>query len=235
MWKSHLKKILAGIMTGFLVLIAFAYLRTLNKTELEFRIRINRDLVLLSAYGEPPTFAIWLENSEGRLQNLYVTHRAYENEWEGKPEVPVALPYWFLLNESGVFAGEKGFLDLDAVSGATPQDDVFSIRAEVPANSTFVCWIEMNLSGDFNDYYKESDPEKKISDEYGNGQPALLYRGKIRTELGNAILPELYGMSLRSADPVRPVIGITTADQVFSRIDVEVVRPKPFIIKRISR
>jgi hypothetical protein len=45
----------------------------MNKTELEFRIRINRDLVLLSAYGEPPTFAIWLENSQGLMENVYVT------------------------------------------------------------------------------------------------------------------------------------------------------------------
>lgn len=221
-----------------LMLVAIAYMRTWNKTELEFRIGINRDLVLLSVYGEPPTFAIWLENDKGQLENIYVTHRAYTNDWEGKPEVPVALPYWSQLNESGLFDRKEGFLDLDAVSGATPRDDIFAVRVEVPADTTLKCWIEMNLSGDYNEYYVESDPERMIADEYGNGQPALVYMGKIKTAVGNEITPELLGMSVRSDQagmPVRPVAGITTADEVFSSIVVEVVRPKPYLLKLDSR
>jgi hypothetical protein len=205
---------------------------------LEFRIGINRELVLLSAYGEPPTFAIWLENGNGHLENVYVTHRAYENDWEGKPEVPVALPYWYYLNKSGFFDRKDAFLELDAVSGATPRKDIFTIRVEVPADTTLQCWIEMNLSCDYNEYYRESDPERMISDEFGNGQPALVYMGKIRTEIGNIIKPELHGMSVESDStekPVRAMKGITTANQVFSSIEVEVLRPKPYIIKLDTR
>jgi hypothetical protein len=59
------------------------------------------------------------------------------------------------------------------------------------------CWIEMNLSGDYNEFYRETDPERMISDEFGNGQPALVYMGKIKTEIGNKITPALYGMSIK--------------------------------------
>ncbi len=217
-----------------LLLFVFAYSRTWNRTELEFRISLNPKLVQVSAYGEPPTFAIWLENMKGKMENIYVTHRAFENDWEGKPEVPVALPYWFHLNETGSFSTENGFLQMDAVSGATPRDALFAIRVEVPKDSSYRCWIEMNLSGDYNDFYKETDPVNRTSDEYGNGQPALIYQGEITAIPGKAMEPEIVGMSFPSDSTdkiILPLNGITTADKVFNSVEVEVVRPKPYIIK----
>ncbi|MBR9998352.1 MAG: hypothetical protein KFF73_05240 [Cyclobacteriaceae bacterium] len=232
---KYWKKFLAGVLVILLVLVAFSYLRTMNKTELEFRIRINRELVLLSAYGEPPTFAIWVENSQGDYTNVYVTHRAFNDDWEGKPDVPVALPFWSYINTSNKSSGEqeKG-IGTDAVSGATPREDLFIIRLRVSTQTTYQCWIEMNLAGDYNEFYRENDPVKMISDEFGNGQPALVYQGIIEIEPGNKISPGLFGMSIKpcgTEDPVRPVEGITTAKQVFSQIEVEVVRPKPYLIK----
>ncbi len=230
-------KILMGGLLLIILLITFAYMRVWNRTELEFRIQINQELIQVSTYGEPPTFAIWLENGKGDLDNVYITHRAYENDWEGKPEVPVALPYWFFLNKSGIIgkgSSLNGFLDTDAVSGATPRDDLFVVRVEVPRDSVFLCWIEMNLSGDYNDYYKETDPVKMTSDEYGNGQPALIYFGEIKNLIGQRIEPEIYGMSILTdtlRNIIQPVYGITTADEVFSSIQIEAVRPKPYIIR----
>jgi hypothetical protein len=227
-------RILMGGIILIIISVVFAYLRTWNKTELEFRIHLNRDLVQISTYGEPPTFAIWLENSIGELENIYVTRRAWEGDWEGKPEVPVALPYWFHLKESGRFSGDQGFLELNAVSGATPKDEDFNIRVEVPPDSTFKCWIEMNLSGDYNEFYKETDPVKKTVDEYGNGQPALIYLGEITSILGRTLKPEIIGMTILADSTeqiIHPVKGISTADEVFSSIQVEVVRPKPYLIR----
>lgn len=227
-------RLIAGVLLLIAFTIAFAYIRTWNKLELEFSIRLNPELIQISAYGEPPTFAIWLENRKGELENIYVTHRAYENDWEGKPEVPVALPYWFHLNESGKFHRQNEFLSTDAISGATPREDLFVIRVEVPPDSTYLCWIEMNLSGDYNDFYKETDPVSRTSDEYGNGQPALVYFGKIEAVPGQVIEPEIFGMSIRSDSSnkiIYPVKGITNADRVFSNIQVQVVHQKPYIFK----
>lgn len=227
-------KVIPVFIAVIIGLIAFAYIRTLNRTELEFRIRMNPDLIQVSAYGEPPTFAIWLENSRGDLENIFVTHRAYENDWEGKPGVPVALPFWLNLKENGRFSEKNGFLQTDAVTGATPREEMFVIRVEVPPDSTYLCWIEMNLSGDYNEYYKENDPQSRTSDEYGNGQPALIYEGSIKSIPGQKLLPEIIGMSLPSdtiRKIIRPVKGVTTAGKVFSTIEVEAVRPKPYLIK----
>jgi hypothetical protein len=229
-----LRKVIPGGIAFIILLIAFAYIRTWNRIELEFRIRMNPDLIQVSTYGEPPTFAIWLENRRGELENIYVTHRAYENDWEGKPEVPVALPYWFHLNETGSFSDKNGFLQTDAVTGATPRDVSFTIRVEVPRDSLFQCWIEMNLSGDYNDFYKETDPVNRTSDEYGNGQPALIYSGEINSIPGQQVVPEILGMSLTSDSTkniIWPLEGITTADKVFRSIEIKAVRPKPYIIK----
>jgi hypothetical protein len=227
-------KIFFGGIIFIIVLIAFAYLRTLNKTQLEFRIHLNQELIQISTYGEPPTFAIWLENSQGKLENIYVTRRAWEGDWEGKPEVPVALPYWFHLNEAGSFSENNGFLEVDAVSGATPKDEYFAIRVIVPPDSTYQYWIEMNLAGDYNEFYKESDPVKKTADEYGNGQPALVYLGKIEANPGQAVKPGIYGMTIltdTTKQIIHPLKGITTADEVFSSIEVRVAHPKPYLIK----
>jgi hypothetical protein len=227
-------KVLTGIFVLIILLVTFAYVRTWNRTELEFRIRMNPGLIQVSAYGEPPTFAIWLENRRGELKNIFVTHRAYENDWEGKPGVPVALPFWFYLDKTGRFSDGQGFLQTDAVSGATPRENIFAVRVEVPPDSTFICWIEMNLSGDYNDFYKENDSLNRTSDEYGNGQPALVYSGKIKSIQGQKMEPEIVGMSLPSDSLkkiIHPVEGITTADKVFSTLEVETIRPKPYIFK----
>jgi hypothetical protein len=230
----YLWKVIPAIVAVIIGLIAFAYLRTLNRTELEFRIGMNADLIQVSAYGEPPTFAIWLENSRGELENIFVTHRAYENDWEGKPGVPVALPLWFHLKETGSFSGENNFLQTDAVTGATPREDLFAIRVEVRPDSIYFCWIEMNLSGDYNEFYKENDPAKRTTDEYGNGQPALIFKGSIKSIPGQKMVPAILGMTLpadTSRKIIHPVSGVTTASQVFSTIEVEAVRPKPYLLK----
>jgi hypothetical protein len=91
----------------------------------------------------------------------------------------------------------------------------------------------MNLSGDYNEFYKEADPEKMTADEFGNGQPALVYRGIIKARLGDSIIPEVIGMSLvpDSTDSIiQQIIGITTADEVFRSVEVIAIRPKPKIL-----
>jgi hypothetical protein len=151
-----------ALIAGCLVLFAFA--RTWNKTDIEFKLHINEQLVLESVFGESPTFAIWLEDPE--------------TKW--------------------------------------------------------ICWIEVNLAGDFNDTYKEYDEVAQVSDEYKTGQPALLYKAELTAEEGNQVVPDVAGMCILVPEKgvmIQPLKGITTATGIFDEINIMVVRPKPRIIE----
>lgn len=222
------------------IIISFfliAYSRVWGKAEIEFKIHINEELVMESVYGESPTFAIWIENPKsGEVKTIFVTNRAGQNDWEGKVNVP-ALPLWTKINE--LESEQHGFKepsygDVDAISGATPTPGYFTVRANAKPDSVrWFCWIEMNLAGDYNDYYKEFDEETKITDEYANGQPALVYRATVYPEIGNVFIPEIVGMSVTDSDEmIQPLYGITTATDIFDEIIISVVRPKPRIINK---
>ncbi|NOY95376.1 MAG: hypothetical protein GXO81_03155 [Chlorobi bacterium] len=219
-----------------LVLIAFA--RTWDKTDIEFRVHINEQLIQESTFGESPTFAIWIENpNTGGLQTIFVTKRAALGDWEGKADVPVALPQWFevfkIENKSNNLPSYEKPAPL-AVTGATPKPGYFTTRVRVTPGSRWDCWIEVNLAGDFNEYYQEYNPEEKTTDEYLTGQPALLYKAEIDAVVGNVVKPELVGMSVLDAEGgniIQPVKGITTATGIFDEMSISVIRPKPRIIE----
>ncbi len=172
------------------------------------------------------------------MGNIFVTNRAGKNDWEGKAAVPVALPEWFQVNEKEKLTGNELGNEIPheiAISGATPKPGYFSSRVRVNPGSKWICWIEVNLAGDFNDTYKEYDLEKKTSDDYKMGQPALLYKADIEAILGNETKPEIEGMCL--VDPVNgavvlPVEGITTAKDIFDQIDIKIVKPRPRILEQ---
>lgn len=229
--KIGILSVLAAI--GCFILIAYA--RTWGKTELEFKIHINDQLVLQSVFGESPTFAIWIENTETREnKTIFVTKRAGTEDWEGKVNVPSALPRWGEINEIEQQTG-KAHEDIDAVSGATPQPGYFITRARMKPGSRWICWIEMNLAGDYNENYPEYDEEKKTSDEYGTGQPALVYKAYVEAQKGNVVIPEVIGMSIvdeTGGGIIRPLEGITTALDVFDEIVISVVKPKPKVLEK---
>uniref|UniRef100_UPI003217BDA4 hypothetical protein n=1 Tax=uncultured Draconibacterium sp. TaxID=1573823 RepID=UPI003217BDA4 len=219
------------VFAGCFVLLAYS--RTWGKTEIEFKIHINEELVMQSVFGESPTFAIWLENPETQeLQTIFVTNRAGVGDWEGKVAVPSALPKWDLVNAREKEQKSQSDEDLDAVSGATPQPGYFTSRAQVEPGSKWNCWIEMNLSGDYNEHFPEFDKETKQSDAWGTGQPALVYKASIEAVEGNTVVPELVGISLmvNNGEIVKSLDGITTAKDVFDEITISVVKPKPRIL-----
>ena len=213
------------------VFVIYAYSQTWGKTDLEIKIHINEKLVQESSFGESPTFAIWLENpGTGQTQTIYVTRRAAEGDWEGKSSVPVALPKWFEIykNEDN---GSKG---VDAFTGATPKPGYFTAKAILPPNSKWICWIEVNLAGDFNNDYPENNTKQKTIDEYMSGQPALIYRAEITAVPGQTVHPEIYGMCLLNTldgKIIQPIKGITTAKDIFDEISLNIVKPKPRIIR----
>ena len=222
-----------------LIIAGFLIIRTWGRTLIQFDIHQNKQLIHLSTFAEPPQFAIWLEDPvTSELKNVFVTHRVGIGDWEGKANVPVALPQWFRLfkgkgNPSGSTGSGRG--DDLVVSGATPKADYFSLRVEVKPESEWICWIEMNLAGDFNDSFPEFDRESFHEDEFSNGQPALLFRSEIKAVEKNKYSPVLTAQSIWDDGSVRvePVSdGITTARYVFDTINISVIRPKPKLIDK---
>ena len=119
-------------------IVIFAYARTWGKIDIEFRIHINKKLVQESNFGEPPTFAIWLEDPAGNTQTIFVTRRAAEGDWEGKADVPVALPRWVEVHKKEMQDRESPENKKPApmaVTGATPKPGYFTTRVRVKPGS----------------------------------------------------------------------------------------------------
>jgi hypothetical protein len=240
--KKLIKKLLLLVSAGLILVIIIAgilIIRTWGRTVLQVDIHQNKDLIHLSTFAEPPQFAIWLENpATGELKNVFVTHRVGVGDWEGKANVPVALPQWFRLFRSNGIAPKqetsgKGS-DL-VISGATPKADYFSIRVEVKPASVWICWIEMNLAGDFNDAFPEFDIESLQEDEFSNGQPALLFSSEVKAIENESFTPVITSQTIwdNGSVSVEPVSsGITTAREVFDTINISVIRPKPKLIDK---
>ncbi|MCA1759584.1 MAG: hypothetical protein LC658_07425 [Bacteroidales bacterium] len=234
------KYILTAFITGIVIiggLVLFAFARTWGKTEIQFKIHINEELVQQSTFGESPTFAIWIEeHGTKETQTVFVTNRAGLGDWEGKADVPDALPKWFAINKaqnSTLESTQQENTETDAITGATPQPGYFTTRVSVSPGSRWNCYIEVNLAGDFNEHYRVYNAELKTSDEYMTGQPALLYKAEITVEEGNTAMPEIIGMSVLDSEDgnlIKPLEGITTAIDIFDEIEISVARPKPRII-----
>lgn len=215
------------------VLVAQAYWRVWGRTLVEFRICQNLDLILFSDFGEPPQFAIWLEDPvNSRLRTVFVTRRSATGDWEGKAECPGALPRWF-----EIYRQETGRPGLptpeapasDAVTQATPKAEHIAWAVEVEPGSRWICWLEVNLAADYNEAFQEYDEETGTMDTDKSGQPSILYRGEIVAEAGARVRPEPYGQKrLDSAEGAmqRGLGDITSATEIFKSVEIRVVRPR---------
>lgn len=220
-------------------LAAFAIYKTKGRTLVQFDIHQNKKLIYLSTFSEPPQFAIWIENAKTHeVKTVFVTHRVAIGDWEGKANVPVALPQWFKTfrgPSSAYNAGGSADKSDMAITGATPKEDFFTVRAEVEPGSEWICWIEMNLAGDFNDAYPEFNVESLKEDEFSCGQPALLYKAEIKADENLKFTPELTAQALwhNGEVTIEPVgEGVTTAKEVFDNMQISVMRPKPKLIEK---
>jgi hypothetical protein len=236
--KKTRRYVLAGASAGIILIGAIAFFviaRTWGRTVFQIDIHQNKKIIHLSNFAEPPQFAIWLENKETKeIRTAFVTHRVAKGDWEGKANVPVALPLWFKLFKGAKQKEEKHVPEM-AITGATPKNDYFSIRIEVPPGSEWICWIEMNLAGDFNESYPEVDLKTLREDEFSNGQPALIFRAEVKATEGLKFKPVIVSQSVwdKGTVKVEPVSdGITTARNVFDDINVTVLKPKPKLIDK---
>jgi len=222
---------LAGVLV-LAVLVARAVLRVRGRTLIEFRIFQNVELIRFSDFGEPPQFAIWLEDPVGgRLRTVCVTRRSATGQWEGKAECPSALPRWF-----EIYRQETGRTDLptpqapapDAITAATPKAGQFAWRVEVEPGSHWLCWLEVNLAADFNEAFQRYDEETGSEDTHLSGQPPLLYRGEVSAVVGRRVVPEIHGQTIAdtfTGEVARELKGVTTAKDIFKSVEIRVVRP----------
>ena len=195
-----------------------------ERVKLLFNIDQKQEIYDQSDYGEPPQFAIWLENPENQtIKTVFVTHRTGTGEFDGKVECPVSLPIWI-----GIFRKETGRDDFprpwkpffDGVTGATPKVEDFNISVEVEKGVRWLYYIEMNVAGDYNKSFPSVSSDKR-PDNHGNGQPSLIFKGEILSENGQTSIPELIGRSDQYyfTTKINPDLeGIDTAKKVFYKI-----------------
>jgi hypothetical protein len=189
--------------------------------------QVHRDVYLQSDFGEPPQIAVWLENIEsGAVRTVWVARRAGRRWWKGKVECPTALPLWESRhrNERSGFKA-RGLLKrfIDAITGATPTGGLFETRVHVPRSSRWTCFVEVNVSGDFNrDFPSQLDdgtPDTEV-----NGQPSLIYRGVIQADPEASGSAELAGRTdqwLPVNRMIEDLSGITSASEVVTNIRMQ--------------
>ena len=193
--------------------------------ELQFSLSLDPQVYSQSYYKKPPQFAIWIENAEGEeIRTIWVTKKTGTGSWGRKTVRPISLPYWVSrwqkeTSSSGDPTPENPVAD--AVTGATPKQD-FTCRTEVPAATKWNYFIEVNVSGDFNDSFPAVSKNGK-RDRNGNGQPSIIYTGQITALPGQCREPELIGRT-HQFEGVRNIIsdleGISDAKGLCSKIVV---------------
>lgn len=215
------------------VLFGNAYIKTLGRTQLEFDIHQDQELILFSAYAEPPQFAIWLENPDtGQLKTVFVTYRSAQGDWVDKAECPGSLPLWFEVFKRENQVDSLPGIDKSApmaITGATPQAEHFKIRVEVPSGSEWICWLEVNLAGDYNEYFDSlSGNPNAIMDE--SGQASIVYKATVFSREDEVFYPEIVGCvdaTKDFKDMIQPLEGVTTAKDIFKEVSIKVIKPKP--------
>ena len=126
-----------------------------KERSLELRFVQDAELIAATPYGSPPQIAVWLEDpTDGSTHTLLVTKDSGAGTWRGKTESPEALPRWYEVYRREW--GREGYPMPDApvpdaVTRPTSTVETFTWTAELPAGDHWVCWIEVNLSGDYNE------------------------------------------------------------------------------------
>ncbi len=200
------------------------------EAQLTVQLKLDREVYGKTRYKNPPQFAVWIEDpGTGAVRTLYVTQKMGRGTWNGKPTVPVSLPYWASRpkKQSGIQGDPTTEKPLaDAITQPTPTD-LMNVTTSTAVDSTAHCYVEVNVSGDFNDAFPPST-SNGTKDTYGNGQPSLIYRATINANADNRARFQLLGRTGQwkpSSKINKDLKGITTAKDLFSRMRVTVDTP----------
>jgi hypothetical protein len=166
---------------------------------------------------------------EGTIRTVWVTSKTGTGSWGSEVIRTVSLPYW--VSRWNLETQSRSYPTLEnpvinALTGATPKLE-FTAEALVPAKSLWNYFIEVNVSGDYNDAFPVSRQDGK-QDRQGNGQPSIIYKGRIALSPGRRSNPKLIGRTDQFQN-VKHIItdlkGITTAKDLFSKIEVSCQLP----------
>lgn len=190
-----------------------------NRFEVSFQ--VDQDIYGMTDWAEPPQFALWLENqTSGEIKTIFVTHRTAKDDWEGKASCPVALPFW-VSKYKQEYTRERGpsFVDPvpDAYTGATPKNG-FNQKFGLP-DGEWHCYLEVNVSGDYNDVYKRDFPEEWVHD-YGNGQPSIVYKSKdiVSNEEARPFVVIGQTRQVQATGPLLDTVRITSAHKLLKNL-----------------
>ena len=189
-----------------------------------FDIDLNPEIYRLSNFGEPPQMALWIENLDAsEVKTLWVSSRLARGVWVGKVVCPTALPYWISRRDIESGGGLPSFLKPlpDGITGATPKE-VLKVYASVEPGSEWKYFLELNVSGDYNDSFKANQMNGS-PDPDGNGQPSLIYSGFIKAIPSWADTSSILGRSeqMKPSSQLNPDLsGFTTAHRVLRELTV---------------
>jgi len=223
--KAGLLKLSLCICVLTLASCANEAMRSSRQAVLKFSLKLDSNIYTQSRYKKPPQFAIWLEKApEGTIRTVWVSDKTGSGDWGGDATRPVSLPYW--VSRWNIETQTRSFPTpdnpvVDAVTGATPEGE-FSVEVMVPAKSVWNYFIETNVSGDYNDAFPAVGKDGK-EDRNGNGQPSIIYKGRITSSSGRRSTPKLIGRTdqFQNVKTINPDLkGITTAKDLFSVIEV---------------
>ncbi len=201
-----------------------------EQVTLKFNMKLNPNIYTKSHYKKPPQFALWLEEAtKGTIRTVWVTSKTGTGSWGSDVVRTVSLPYWVSRWNMETKSSSYPTLEnpvINAVTGATPKVDL-TVEALVPAKSLWNYFIEVNVSGDYNDAFPVKRQDGK-QDRQGNGQPSIIYRGTITSSPGQRSNPKLRGRTDQFQN-VKHIItdleGITTAKDLFPTIEVSCQLP----------
>ena len=189
-----------------------------NNISLQFSFEINKEIYLKTNYGQPPQIAIWIESTDSSIiKTVWVTHRTAKQDWKGKIECPVSLPFWEYKT-----LGKRQDQVIDAVSKATPKEGLITATVSVPLNSQWKYYIEVNVSADYNNKFSYWSKDG-LPDSEANGQPSLIYSGHILADGKNFSTPVLVGRTNQRyaiKEMSKDLSGVTSAKQLLKKLIV---------------
>ncbi len=165
---SDMKTIKIRITTFLLLAMLFVSSCT-SADSAQGNITVDFDFDASVASSWKNIYVIWLENSAGEIQNLYVCKRLLDGSIT---DYRSALPYWQLNRYNGA---DKKFLDeVDAVTGPTEANKDFSLTASISKDlgEKFTVYFEIDQAFDFNDWFPGKAYDMR-------DQPSVVYSADI--------------------------------------------------------
>jgi len=197
-----------------------------KNNNVSFEIEINEDNYRNTIFGESPQISIWAEdNDHNKFVNIYVTERTWKDDWVGKIHCEVALPFWNRRRKLFKLASDSLRYDIEAVSSATSKNNQISTGIYLNKNTNWQYFIEVNVSGDYNEFYKPF-LENGTPDTEGNGQPSIIYSGIINFEKEDSSESEIIGRTHQTKitdSLIENLYGLTTAKNILNKIEIKLL------------